>query len=179
MERAREYRHPPAPSAFVAGLAGLAASWWTQRDLASGPHLGSLAALWGGAFLVAFAGVVVFTSRAARREGIPFWSPLAKDVVHSLWPPFVAAAALTVALAREGRLELVAPLWLLAYGVGGISAGAFASPIVRWLGAAFFVAGLAQLVHGLPPGCALGVTFGGFHLVYGVALLCLRGRDGR
>src|SRR5581483_521718 len=121
MERAREYRHPPAAAGFTAGLAGLAGGLLTHRELAApAPDLARLGALWGAVFGVAFAGVVVFTSRAARREGKAFWSPLARDVIHALWPSLVAAAALTAALARAGRLELVAPLWLLAYGAGGI-----------------------------------------------------------
>jgi hypothetical protein len=168
MERAREYRHPPAPAAFVAGGCGVAAGLLTDRYY---ENLESLGLLWGGAFVVAFAFMVFFTARAARREGIPFWSPLAREVTFALWPSLVAAIALTVALARAGRLELAAPLWMLAYGVGGLAAGAFASPIVRVLGFAFLAAGIAQLVLELSPGLALAGTFGGFHLVYGVFAL--------
>ena len=39
------------------------------------------------------AAVVVFTARATRAEGKAFWSPLAKDVVHALWPSLVGALA--------------------------------------------------------------------------------------
>lgn len=175
MERAREYRHPPAPAAFVAGLAGTLGGLATHGTVTApgtdpAQQLGHLALLWGLAFGVALAAVVVFTSRAARREGRLFWSPLAMDVVHALWPSLVLGLALTVALARAGRLELVAPLWLLAYGAGGIAAGAFASPIVRRLGLAFLAAGLVQLALDLPPGLVLAATFGGFHVVYGLAL---------
>ena len=153
MERAREYRHPPAPVGVVAGTLGVAAGALTHRSLQAGaPDLTQLSAVWGGVFLVALATTVFFTWRTTRSEGIAFWSPLARDVVHALWPPLVGALALSVPLARAGRLDLVAPLWLLAYGAGGIAAGAFASPIVRWLGAAFLAAGLAVLVLEPPPG---------------------------
>jgi len=171
MERAREYRHPPVPAALIAAVAAIAGGVATDRALAAGaPDLRALAALWAGVFAVAFVAVVVFTSRAARREGKAFWSPLAKDVIHALWPSLVAAAALTAALARAGRLELVAPVWLLAYGVGGVAAGTFASPIVRRLGVAFLAAGLADLALALPPGLVLAGTFGGLHLVYAAVL---------
>ena len=168
MERAREYRHPPAPAAFAAGACGVAAGLLTDRWFG---NLEILALVWGGAFVLAFAFMVIFTSRAARRDGIPFWSPLARDVIFALWPSLVAALAMTVALARASRLELAAPLWLLAYGVGGLAAGAFASPIVRVLGFAFLAAGVAQLVVEYPPGLVLAGTFGGFHIIYGVFAL--------
>jgi hypothetical protein len=181
MERAREYRHPPAPAALVAGLSGVAGGLVTQGALSRGTFdAGVLGALWGGVFAVAFVAVSVFTSRAARREGKAVWSPLAKDVVYALWPSLVAAAALTVALAKAGHVELVAPVWLLAYGVGGIAAGAFASPVVRWLGGAFLVAGLADLVLALPPGYVLAATFGGLHVLYAaVVALAPRTSDER
>ncbi|HZV02926.1 MAG TPA: hypothetical protein VFF73_39840 [Planctomycetota bacterium] len=98
-------------------------------------------------------------------------------MVHALWPSLVSALALSVAVARAGHLELVAPIWLLAYGAGGIAAGAFASPLVRGLGLAFLAAGLADLALALPPGLVLAGTFGGFHVVYGAYLL-VRGGDG-
>jgi hypothetical protein len=179
MERARQYRHPPAPVGFVAGLGGVAGGVFTHQALASGSQgLVALGIAWGAVFLVSFAAVVFFTRRAALREGTSFWSPLAVDVIHALWPSLVAAFALSGALVRAGHLELVAPVWLLAYGVGGVAAGSFASSIVRWLGVAFLAAGILDLVLLLPPGLVLAATFGGFHLVYGV-VLAVRGGDGR
>jgi hypothetical protein len=178
MERAREYRHPPAAAGFLAGFAAIAGGLVTQSELSKSPvDLTKLGAVWGGVFAVAFVGVVVFTSRAARQEGKAFWSPLARDVVHALWPPLVAALALSFAVVRVQHVELVAPIWLLAYGVGGIAAGAFASPIVRALGLTFLAAGLADLALELPPGLVLAATLGGFHVVYG-AILALRRRGG-
>lgn len=181
MERARAYRHPIAPVGFVAGVCGAVAGVVTHQKLTAGAaNLTELAVLWGGVFAVALIATVIGTRIATRREGIAFWSPLARDVVHALWPSLVAAAALTVALVRAEKLELVAPVWMLGYGVAGIAAGAFASSIVRWLGAAFLAAGVAVLVFSPPPGLALAATFGGFHLVYGaIVLVRPRGGDGR
>lgn len=171
MERAREYRHPPAMAGFVAGGAATAGGVLTQDALATGTtDLTKVTGIWGGVFLIAFFAMVVFTSRAARREGKPFWSPLAKDVLHALWPSLVGAIALSFAVARAGHLELIVPIWLLAYGAGGIAAGAFASRIVRVLGGAFLLAGLVDLALALPPGFVLAATFGGFHVIYGAIL---------
>lgn len=169
MERARQYRHPPAPAGLVAGLGGLGGGWLTHAALREPgpPQLEHLAHVWATVFLGALAAVVYFTRAATRREGIAFWSPLAKDVVHALWPPLVAGLALTATLANAGRVDLVPAVWLLSYGIGGIAAGAYARRIVRRMGAAFLAAGLAQLALSLEPGLVLAATFGGFHLAYG------------
>ncbi len=172
MERARAYRHPPAIVGVIAGLAANAAGFFTDRRLLPGDaeSRNVVALAWGAAFLVAFVALVVFTSRAARREGIAFWSPLARDVVHALWPPLLVGVALTPSLAHANRYDLVAALWLLCYGAGGVAAGSFARPIVRALGVAFLAAGLLELAFAWPPGLVLAAGFGGLHLAYALAV---------
>src|SRR5438552_1241695 len=125
MERARQYRHPPAPAGLVAGIGGLIGGWLTHSALREPgpPALEHLGHIWATVLLAALAAVVAFTRAATRREGTAFWSPLAKDVVHALWPPLVAGLALTAALARADHVELVPAVWLLCYGIGGIAAG--------------------------------------------------------
>ena len=60
-------------------------------------------------------------------------------------PSIVAGAALTVALVRADRIELLAPTWLLLYGAG-ILAGATASiSVLTWVGALFMVLGVAAV----------------------------------
>jgi hypothetical protein len=175
MERARHYRHPPAPAAFVCGALALGAGLWTERALAASAlpvNLVPLGLAWGAVFLVSLVLVVSLTWLACRREGVEFISPLAVDVLHALWPPLVAALALTWSLASVDHAELVPALWMLCYGAGGVAAGSFARTDVRWLGIAFVAAGLAKLfVPGLGHGHALAATFGGFHLAYGLAVL--------
>ncbi len=55
---------------------------------------------------------------------------MAAQIVHALWPPFLVALSFTAILIRNQALELIAPLWILCYGIGGVAAGAYArSPL--------------------------------------------------
>ena len=66
---------------------------------------------------------------------------------------------------------LVPGLWMLFYGVALWQVGLLSPVEVRLLGAAFLLAGLATAMwFQLHPYWALGVTFGGFHVVYGAAV---------
>lgn len=173
MERARHYRHLPPQAPLLAGLLALGGGYLTHRRFTAGTvmeSLGTLGLVWGG-ILVLSLGVQLWLSYlAGRREGCSFWSPLAAEIVHVLWPPLLVGVALTVTLVRYQNLELVAPFWILLYGVGAVASGAYARPAVRVLGLGFLVVGLIDLVHPFPPGLVLGVTFGLFHLIYGTVL---------
>ena len=167
MERSRHYRHLPGPAAIVAGTLALGGAYATHV-LGDG-DLARLGMVWGGVFALSVLSLLAFVKLETSREGVAMWSPLAIEVAHALWPPFVAAVAMTLALLD--RPALIAPLWILSYGVGALAAGAFARPAVRGLGLAFLAAGIAVLAHPLAPAVSLGATFGGFHWVFGCVLL--------
>ena len=175
MERARWYRHLPPHAPILGGLLALAGGWYTHVRLGGGPGSGlddlqTLALVWGGVFLLTLAVQIVSSHLAARKDGTSLWSPLAIEIVHSLWPPLLVAVAFTVVLVRAGLPQVIPPLWMLCYGISGVTAGAYARPAVRVLGVAFLAAGMIDLVHPFPPGLALGGTFGLFHLLYGAGL---------
>lgn len=170
MERARKYRHPPAAVGWIAGGLAIAGAAVTHKLGTASPPPGDLTLLgltWAGVFALALVAQIGGSLLQARRSGAPAWSPLATEVLHTLWPPFLAAVALTAVFAQAGRTDLVPSLWMLCYGIGGVAAGAFTSTAVRALGIAFLAAGIAQLIHPLSPSIALGATFGGFHVAYG------------
>lgn len=173
MERARHYRHLPPLAPLLGGLLALGGGAWTHLRLPEGPTGGSVpefAPLWGGIFVVSLAAQLLLSHRAARQAGSSLWSPLAAEIVHALWSPLLVALCLTVALVRSGVPDLVPALWMLCYGVAGVTAGAYARPAVRTLGVAFLLAGVIDLLVDISPGIALGATFGVFHLVYGTVL---------
>jgi len=180
MERARSYRHLPPAAAFTAGALAVAGAGATDAILARAPiaqSLGRLGLVWGAVLVAAAAGWVLLAWRSVRREGAPFVTPLAIEILHALWPPLVGALALTAALSRAGAAELVPAVWMLGYGAGAVAAGGFARRAVRWLGVAFVLAGLAHLALAPAPAVALGATFGGFHLVFGLVLAVRPARE--
>ena len=66
---------------------------------------------------------------------------------------------------------LIPAVWMLFYGVALWEVGQFSPIEVRLLGACFIAGGLVTAAlcqwH---PYWAMGVTFGGFHVVYGVVV---------
>ena len=182
MERSRDYHHLPAGAAFVAGAAALLGAVATALIRAEGraeriERLANvpldLTVVWVAVFLVALGTLLALIRRSTRREGVPLFSSLAVEIIHSLWPPLVAACALTVALIQGGAPHLVPAVWMLCYGAAGVAAGNYARAAVRGLGLAFLAAGLVQVARPLAPEVAVGASFGLFHLAFG-AVLALR-----
>jgi hypothetical protein len=129
-------------------------------------------------FLLAFSAAVLLTRIRERRQGMPFWSQVKKRILLTILPPFVAGVGLTLAIvcrwwAKEGpnMWGLIPAVWMLFYGVALWQVG-LSSPVeVRVLGAVFILAGLlaGAFFHACPY-LALGATFGGFHIVYGIVV---------
>jgi hypothetical protein len=71
-------------------------------------------------------------------------------------------------LYQSGRLELLAGLWLILYGVAVIAAGTFSVQIVPAMGACFFALGaIALQAPAATKDLLLGAGFGGLHLIFG------------
>jgi hypothetical protein len=76
----------------------------------------------------------------------------------------------TFYLLQHHMLGHVYPFWMLAYGIAVCATGLFSQREVSYLGAGFLVAGAAALFApgvGLP---MMAVTFGGFHILYGIGM---------
>lgn len=179
MERPIRFSTMSGLSGILAGcaaLAGVAAGRLVSErfdpDTAAWINLG----LWAGVFAVAFLCAVVLTRLRERGRDMPFWSSVKRRILLTILPPFVAGAGLTAAIAFRWHLGvepnqwgLIPAVWMLFYGVALWQVGAFSVPDVRVLGAAFLVAGL--ICGGFSqawPYCSLGITFGGFHVAYGI-----------
>ncbi|HEU5182210.1 MAG TPA: hypothetical protein VFW45_15605, partial [Candidatus Polarisedimenticolia bacterium] len=86
----------------------------------------------------------------------------------ALIPPLAAGAILTPRLFNSGRSDLLPAVWLLLYGAGIVTAGAFSVKPVPIMGACFMALGTAALA--LPPGWGnlfMAAGFGGLHLGFG------------
>jgi hypothetical protein len=107
----------------------------------------------------------------ARRNHVALWSASGRRFMQGFLPALVAGAALTGALVRADRLELLAPTWLLLYGAG-ILAGATASiQVLTWVGMGFMTLGLtAVMTSGEWADLWLGAGFGGLQIVFGIII---------
>jgi hypothetical protein len=124
--------------------------------------------IWVVVAMLAFAIGGGAMARKARAQGVRLSRGVGRRFLLSLSPPLAAAALLTVALTRAGLAELVPATWLLLYGAGVITGGAFSVRLVPMMGACFMLLGLLALLA--PTGWSnalLATGFGGCHLLFG------------
>ncbi|MCC6143556.1 MAG: hypothetical protein IT368_07095 [Candidatus Hydrogenedentes bacterium] len=124
---------------------------------------------------IGFAGLALKT----RRQGRPVLAGAARRFGLSLFPPIIAGLVLTNALYEFNRAELMPGTWLLLYGTGVMTGGAFSTRLVPFMGVCFMLLGSAGLLPGLPLtepwfwhysgyDLLLLTGFGGFHLLFGL-----------
>lgn len=178
MERPIRFSTMSGLSAILAGcaaLAGVAVDWHVSRHNAPDAAMWINLGVWGAVFVVAFLGVMVLTRLRERKAGMPFWSDVKRRIAMTILPCIVAGVGLTLAIVYRWRIDvgpnqwgLIPAVWMLFYGVALWQLGDLSVVEVRLMGTAFIVAGLVTAVafqhH---PYWAIGVTFGGFHIVYG------------
>lgn len=195
IERPVRYSTASGLSGVLAGLAALAGVWFdytitpriAERLYEADPEtLASAldwefivaAGVWAVVFGVAFLATIILTRIRERRQGMPFWSAIKWKILRTIALPFVAGVGLTFALYLQwlsphnfNQVGLIPAVWMLFYGLALWQFGEFSVAEIRVLGVAFVLAGLvtATSLQGYPFHC-LGATFGGFHIVYGVAV---------
>jgi len=109
--------------------------------------------------------------RKASAAGLPLWSPPARKFLFSFVPPMVVGAALTIVLWQAGLVTTIPGMWLMLYGTGVITGGAFSAPVVPVMGGAFLACGVLALIS--PSGwndAWLGLGFGGLHILFGAII---------
>jgi hypothetical protein len=136
-------------------------------------HRSATAATWLVLWLAAAALAItvggVAMARKARSAGVPPLSGPGRRFALSLLPALVAGACLTAALYDARIFDLLPGTWLLLYGAGVVTAGAFSVRVVPVLGLAFMLTGgLALLVPASLGDVLLAAGFGGLHLGFGV-----------
>jgi len=163
MERATSFTAVPGWGGFAIGLSALAAAaiaWRLSREY------WLIAWLAEGAFAIALGFLAM--KRKADAAQVPFLSAPARRFVLSFAPPFMVGALLTIILYRAGLFGAIPGTWLLLYGTGVVTGGAFSVRVVPVMGLCFMLIGALALFCPLAWGTAfLAAGFGGLHLVFG------------
>ncbi|MGE0592563.1 MAG: hypothetical protein AB7G23_10180 [Vicinamibacterales bacterium] len=164
MERSSAFTAVPGRGGVVAGVIGLVAATAAARQ--------PLGDRWLATWLLAASLAVVVELAAvtwkARRAGIVLSGTNARRFALGIAAPLVAGGALTHALWVVREFSVMAPAWLLLYGVGVLTGGMFSVPVVRTLGVCFMAVGLAASLTPADWGNAwLGLGFGGLHVGFG------------
>jgi len=167
MENASSFTAVPGWGGVAMGVLALAAAPIAAR--ASSPA--AWLAVWIAVALVALGIGGWALARKARRAGVRVSNGAGRRFVLNLSPPLVAAALLTVVLFRSGAVSLIPGTWLLLYGVGVVTAGAFSVRPVPFMGLTFMALGAAALF--VPQTWAewmMAAGFGGVHVAFGLLI---------
>jgi hypothetical protein len=167
MERSTSFTAVPGWGGVAMGISATAAAVVAARQ----PNSQMWLSVWLLEGAVAFALGGWAAVRKARAADLPVLSGAGRKFALSLLPPVVAGALLTAALGRAGFIHVLPGLWLLTYGVGVLTAGAFSVRVVPVMGLCFMAAGTMALFS--PPlwgNCFLGAGFGGLHVVFGIII---------
>jgi hypothetical protein len=164
MERAGSFTAVPGWGGVAMGLTALASALLAWRQITARAWLDTW--LVEGALAIALGILAMW--RKASAAGLPLWSAPARKFVFSFVPPLIAGAALTVVLWRAGLIAAIPGVWLMLYGTGVITGGAFSVPVVPVMGACFLVEGAAATIAPAAWGNFwLGLGFGGLHILFG------------
>ncbi len=127
--------------------------------------------VWLGEAVVALGLAVWAMQRKARRARMPLFSGPGRRFVLNFLPSLMVGAVLPAALYRAGAWRDIPGVWLLLYGTGVVSGGAFSVRIVPIMGTCFMLAGGLALLA--PTAWANGImlaAFCGLHLVFGILI---------
>jgi hypothetical protein len=164
MENATAFTAVSGWGVVIVGLTAFGAALAARR--ASGVE--AWLAIWLGEAAVSFAIACGATFRKARASKLPLFAMPGKRFALSFTPPMIVGALLTAALWHHGLFAALPGMWLLMYGTGIVTGGAFSVRVVPVMGLCFMALGAAALFlpfawrDGL-----MGAGFGGLHVVFG------------
>ena len=167
MERAGSFTAVPGWGGFAMGVSALGASVIAASQSTREAWL--VTWLLEGVFAIALGALAM--TRKANRAQVPLMSAPARKFVLSFAPPLMVGALLTLVLYRAGLTGAIPGTWLLLYGTGVVTGGAFSVRVVPVMGLCFMFMGAVALFCPLSWGTAfLATGFGGLHLVFGTII---------
>src|SRR5712691_9779480 len=167
MESAGSFTAVPGVGGILMGLSALAAAFLAGRQAGIN---GWLAVWMGEAFVAVLIGVVA-AAHKARAGKAPLLTGPGRKFALGLAPSIFVAALMTMVLYRAGLYGVIPGIWLLLYGTGIISGGAFSVPGVPVIGVCFVVLGAVAVFcprewsHWF-----LAAVFGGLHIIFGAVI---------
>jgi hypothetical protein len=164
MESAGAFTAVPGRGGIMMGATAFFAAF--AAHLSANPR--SWLEVWMGEAILALAIGLGFSYRKARQNSTSLLSRPFRRFVLGVAPSVFVGALLTFVFYRRGLAELLPAMWLLLYGAGIASGGAFSVRVVPVMGLSFLALGSVAAVA--PANFAdplLAFGFGGFHILFG------------
>lgn len=167
MARATPLTAVPGWGGVAMGVSALLAAWLAARQTDPAEWL----AIWlGEAVLALGIGGVGFVRKAHRTIEPGLWYA-GKQFVGNFAPPIVAGALLTPVLYQAGLTQWLPGLWLLLYGTGITTAGAFSIRVVPIMGICLMSVGAAALLVAPRGGdLFMALGFGAIQIGFGLVI---------
>jgi hypothetical protein len=166
MERATAFTAVPGWGGVAMGITALMATW-VAHGLPSREWL----VVWLSASALALTIGGSTMALKARRAGTSVLSYSGRRFVLSYVPPLAVGALLTFVLVRAGLYAALPGTWLLLYGTGVVTGGAFSVRVVPIMGLCFMALGAIALLAPAAWGEGLMATgFGGLHILFGLII---------
>jgi hypothetical protein len=167
MESAGSFTAVPGVGGMLMGATAVFAAF--AAHLSKSPR--AWLAIWVCEALLALAIGLAFSWRKAVRNGTSLLSRAFRRFVLATMPALFTGALLTFVLCGTDNHRLLPALWLLLYGVGVSSGGAFSVRVVPMMGMCFLLlGGVAALTPPEWSDYLMAAGFGGLHLVFGVVI---------
>ena len=167
MEGAARFTDVSGLGAVAAGVSALVTAWIASRQ----PGLPRWLAAWLVDAVVAVLLLAGSSVWKARRTRVDLFTGPFRRFVLALFPPLFAGGVLSVVLIAGGMTGALPGLWLLLYGTGVVTGGAFSVRIVPVMGIAFMALGTVALVSPVAWGNAfMAAGFGGLHILFGILI---------
>jgi len=164
MERSAAFTAVSGWGYVILGCTALGAAGLAARQVSSFAWL----RVWLAEALLAGTIGLISTTWKANRRGLPLFSGPARKAALGMSPPLIAGALLTFLLFRAGAQAALPAAWLLLYGAGIITGGAFSVPVLPLMGVCFMaLGGLAALGPAAWGNWFLAAGFGGLHILFG------------
>jgi hypothetical protein len=154
MERASSFTAVPGWGGVMMGATALCAAFVASQQPTRN--------LWLATWVV---------DRKARRVETPLLSGPGRKFALSYAPPILVGILLTVVLYRAGVANVLPGMWLLLYGTGVVTGGAFSVKVVPVMGLCFMLLGAIALFA--PAGWGnhlMAAGFSGLHIIFGIII---------
>ncbi len=159
MENARSFTAVPGWGQVAMGVSAIGAAALADRQ----PDFSLWLLTWVAEAVLAIALGAFALVRKARRANTPIASGPGRRFGLALLPPLLVGAVMTALLWRTGPRDVLPALWLLCYGAGIATGGAFSVRAVPLEGVSFMALGAAAALT--PPGWGDLWMAGGFGIL--------------
>ena|SRR5579859_85698 len=164
MAKASQFTAVPGWGGVAMGVTALIAAFFAARQ----PTIDAWLAAWFAEGMLAMAIGALAMKRKSEIVGEPLLSAPARKFALSFAPPLLVGALLTVVLYRAGLNGVIPGMWLLLYGTGVVTGGAFSVRVVPVMGLCFMALGAIAIFCPVSwNGVILASGFGGLHIIFG------------